>query len=80
MSKTSENSFASRLASITGANISKVAGFGDSHAVTDEQVMAKLASLSVGDMIENDHFVRGFENRLAERIGELDEAMFKLMS
>jgi len=80
MSKNSESSFASRLASITGANISKVASLAEAHAVTHTQAIEKLASMPMGDLLENDAFVNGFQSRLAERMGELDAAVIKLMS
>lgn len=79
MSKNSESSFASRLASITGANISKVASLAEAHAITDAESLQKLASMPMGDMFENDAFVNGFQTRLAERMGELDAAVIKLM-
>lgn len=79
MSKTSESSFASRLAGITGSNISKVASLAQAHSITETEVLTKVASMSVGDMIESDAFVNGFQSRLAERMAELDSAVIKLL-
>jgi len=79
MSKTSESSFASRLAGITGSNISKVASLAQAHTLTERETITKLASMSVGNMIESDAFVNGFQTRLAERMGELDAAVIRLM-
>jgi|DEB19_MinimDraft_3_1074340.scaffolds.fasta_scaffold01568_4 hypothetical protein len=78
MSKNSESSFATRLADITGSNISKIANLAEAHKAP-EQGVTKLASMSVGEMLEHDAFVGGFESRLAERIGELDAAVIRLM-
>ena len=66
-----EDRFFDRLADITGANISKTASF--SHARVEEMgVLEKLASMSMDEIVDNSHFVNGFEAVLAKRMHEID--------
>lgn len=66
-----EDRFFDRLAEITGANISKTASF--SHAGDEGfDVFEKLASMSMEEIVDNSHFVNGFEAILAKRMHEID--------
>lgn len=68
----SDMSFASRLATITGANLQKTAGYVNSHPETTKlAALSKLASMSVEDIMQHDTFIAGFESRLAERMSEM---------
>lgn len=78
---TSESSFVSRLASITGANLQKTAGLVDAHPETSKfDAMTKIASMSVEDIIQHDAFMAGFEARLSERLPEMYAAADKLIT
>jgi len=65
-----EDRFFDRLADITGANISKTASF--SHHAGEGHVLEKLASMSMDEIVENPHFVNGFESVLAKRMHQID--------
>lgn len=71
---TSESAFSARLAELTGYNISKVASLVDSHPVTaPDSEMSKVASMSIPELLNNDQFLKGFEDKLAEFTPELQE-------
>lgn len=66
-----EDRFFDRLAEITGANLSKTASFSHSRHETMDP-MEKLASMSFEEVVDNQHFISGFEQVLAKRLHEID--------
>lgn len=78
---TSESRFADRLATITGANVSKIAALRGvapaAHAEPDapsEPAAVKLASLPLAEVVNHPTFVAAFTARIEERMPELDAA------
>lgn len=80
LEKTAENALFDRMVNITGS-VSGAAELLDqtiqAHPeTTEDQALAKIATMSLNEILEHPAFVAGFEARLAERMPELDEAAF----
>lgn len=78
---TSESRFADRLATLTGANVSKIAALRgvapEAHTEPEapaEPSVVKIASLPLAEIVNHPTFVAAFTARIEERMPELDAA------
>lgn len=87
MDKTAELALSDRLAEITGAASGhrKVAELANGEPVRahgeseEEAVIEKIASMPIDELVENEHFVAGFQERVAERMPEIDDAFDRVV-
>lgn len=84
-----DQSFMTRLADLTGANVSKVASLRNAkvtaHEVepevpAQEDSATKIASMSMKEIMDHPAFLEGFQSQLSKRMPEIDAAVAQLIT